>query len=400
MSLLFSDGFDYYTDATSMVWDGMYGNGVAACGAAYKRNGAQGLQLGASSLGKTIVKNIVGQTTVIMGVAFYLNSTAQCYPITFWDNVGNVHVSVSVSSGVIQVYRYQGGIAIGGSYSGVSSAAWHYLEFKATIHPTTGSFTVWLDGVQIITASGVNTQVGSTTTVYQVGINGPSGSANFYDDVYVCSTGGSYNNANLGDVAVIGVLPSANGGLDQYTVAWASFLNSHGYVVGESFKDSNNNVQRCTVPGTSASSGTPTWATTGGSTTTSGGATFAVVGSGSNPGAVDWMAVNEVPPDDDSSYVTDATVSDQERFTFPAITGASVLAVSVKVRADKDDSGTRTIRMVADSSGTVGDNGADFGLSQSAYAYYQGIFETDPHTSSPWTISAVNAAEFGVKTTA
>jgi hypothetical protein len=75
---------------------------------------------------------------------------------------------------------------------------------------------------------------------------------------------------------------------------------------------------------------------------TSGGATFAVVRSGSNPGAASWMAVSEGPPDDDSSRVTDATVNDQDRCTYPSISGSQVFGVAVNIRAEKDDSGTRT----------------------------------------------------------
>jgi hypothetical protein len=156
----------------------------------------------------------------------------------------------------------------------------------------------------------------------------------------------------------------------NYTNAFASFLSSHGYAVGETFKDSNGNVQRTAIAGISASSGTPTWATMGGSTTTSGGATFAVVGSGSNPGAANWMAVSEYPPDDDSSYVTDATASDQDRYVYPAIAGSTVKAVAVNVRSEKDDASLRPIRAVAHSGSTTADNGSDFGLSLGTYADY------------------------------
>jgi hypothetical protein len=112
------------------------------------------------------------------------------------------------------------------------------------------------------------------------------------------------------------------------------------------------------------------------------------------------MAVSENPPDDDSSYVTDATVSDQDRYTFPSIAGAQVFAVAVNLRAEKDDSGTRTVRTVTKSGATVADNGSDFALTLNTYADFQGLFETDPNTGVAWTVSGVNAAEFGVKTTA
>jgi hypothetical protein len=110
--------------------------------------------------------------------------------------------------------------------------------------------------------------------------------------------------------------------------------------------------------------------------------------------------VNDVPPDDNSSYLSDATVNDKELYTFPAMAGASVFAVAVNLRAEKDDASTRSVRALAKSSSTTVDNGTDFPLSQNVYMDYQGIFETDPNTSAPWTIAGVNAAQFGIKTTA
>jgi hypothetical protein len=125
-----------------------------------------------------------------------------------------------------------------------------------------------------------------------------------------------------------------------------------------------------------------------------------VLGSGSNPGAANWMAVSEIPPDDNSSYVTDATPGDIDRYTFPSIAGSTVKAVAVNIRTQKDDAGTRTIRAVTKSAGTTADSGTDFALSLSSYADFQGVFETDPNTGVAWTTAGVNAAEFGMKTTA
>jgi hypothetical protein len=172
--------------------------------------------------------------------------------------------------------------------------------------------------------------------------------------------------------------------------------------VGQQIKDSNGNVQEVQSVASDAKTGTlaPTWATTGGNTTTDNHVTWVCRGTGANPGAANWMAVSEIPADDNNSYVTDATVNDQDRYVYPAIAGSQVLGVAVTMRAEKDDAGTRTIRAVTKSSATIADNGVDFPLTQNSYQYFQGYFDTDPATGVAWTVSGVNAAEFGVKTIA
>jgi hypothetical protein len=109
------------------------------------------------------------------------------------------------------------------------------------------------------------------------------------------------------------------------------------------------------------------------------------VGGSTTDGGVHWInlgtqaaykLVNETNPDDDSSYLSDATVSDQARFTYPAVAGSGVLAVAAYARARKDDAGVRSIRLVAKSGGTVGDNGSDLAQS-STYQYFRGLFETE-----------------------
>ena len=92
--------------------------------------------------------------------------------------------------------------------------------------------------------------------------------------------------------------------------------------------------------------------------------------------------------------------------TLSNVIGPAVVRVGRRTRAigngvaEKDDSGTRTIRAAVKSGGTTSDNGSDFALTLNSYVNFQGLFPTDPNSGVAWTVAGVNAAEFGVKTTA
>lgn len=103
------------------------------------------------------------------------------------------------------------------------------------------------------------------------------------------------------------------------------------------------------------------------------------------------MAVSEVPPDDASSYTSDSTVNDVDRYKFASIAAATVLGVCVSARVAINTAGTRSIRLVAENGGTTVDNGADIPLTTS-FAYQSFCFDTDPNTGVAWTAAGVNSA--------
>jgi hypothetical protein len=403
--LIFCDSFDTY-NSIPQKYDS--NGGPPTIGTAYARTGRNGMLCSTGGGAVFAGKNFSSRSSFVIGFAINCQVINVCAPFLIYDS-GSVQITLTIDlSGTVKVYRgYPSAFGGAGTVLGTGSSiisplnAWHYLETKVVISTTVGTVDVHLDGVSILSLTGQNTQATSNATWNQVsiGLPAPAGSNTVYvDDFYLCDTTGSFNNTFLGDVSILARLPSGNGTLNNFTNVFASYATG-AYAVGATIKDSNGNVQECSTAGT-ASTGSPTWATTGGSTTSvGGGCVFTCVGTGSNPGAQNWMAVQEYPPDDNSSYVTDATVSDQDRYTYPSVAGSAVKAVVVNVRAEKDDSAARSIRMVAKSGATVVDNGTDFALTLNTYADFQGVFETDPNTSVAWTVSGVNAAEFGVKTT-
>jgi hypothetical protein len=231
----------------------------------------------------------------------------------------------------------------------MSQNVWYYLEVKVTIDGSAGICELKQDGTFYIQLTSQNTKATSNSTVDGVYFGSPysslsnsiyiSFSTTYMDDIYICDSSGSLNNTYLGDVKVICGMPTGNGSTVNFTIG------------------------------------------------------------GSSPAATHWQSVNEIPPDDGVTYVSDGTLNDIERFTFGAITATNVLAVGINIRVTKDDATVRTIRGAIKSSSTVGDTGTDLAVPQTSYAFLQAISETDPNTSAAWTTAAVNAAEFGVKIT-
>lgn len=156
------------------------------------------------------------------------------------------------------------------------------------------------------------------------------------DDFYVCDLNGTTNNNFLGDCRVDTLMPTGDGNYSQFT------------------------------PST---------------------------------GTTHYTLVDEIPPNT-TDYVSSATSGDRDSYTFPALANLispAVHGVQINAAALKSDSGARSLGTMSRLSGTNKDGaGAAMNTSQ---VYISEIQETDP-SSAAWTVTNVNAAEFGVKVTA
>lgn len=113
--------------------------------------------------------------------------------------------------------------------------------------------------------------------------------------------------------------------------------------------------------------------------------------------STEWDLVTETYPDDDVSYISSSSSGDRETFGFPdlGVTG-TVKAVAINHISRKDDAGDRRVVTSIRQGSTNYDNATTQTLSTS-YAGQQQIYEQDPSTSTAWTVSGVDAGEFGIK---
>jgi hypothetical protein len=124
----------------------------------------------------------------IVGFAFVNNNNAAA-GIQFGETAGNgSQLAIWVDSlGRINLSR---GAMTGGTVLYTSGAlflanAWHYIEIDFTIHNTIGAYTIWCDGVQLTTASGVNTRGIGTNNFWNSLTLLSRGSIAAWDDIYV-----------------------------------------------------------------------------------------------------------------------------------------------------------------------------------------------------------------------
>lgn len=339
MALQFLDSFDHYaTGDVTEKWNAFVGVlGTQAISAGAGRRGSNAW-LGDANRG--LVKAVPAHATMIVGRALAMGGvTFSANAITEFREAGTAHLIVRLNTDFsISVLRGPGTV-LGTSAAGVvTTSGYCYLECKAVIHDTTGSYEVRVNGVNVLAGSGVDTRNGGNGVVTSVALMAVR-SGELWDDVYICDGSGSTNNDFLGDNRVDCYFPNGNGNSSQ------------------------------------------------------------LVGSDGN--SVDnYLLVDESAPNDDTDYVQSATATEKDTYSFPnmAHTPATISGVQILMNAKKDDSGSRSLASVIRSGGADTD-GATQALSTS-YAYYMQISETDPNTTAAWTQSGFDAAEFGVKVAA
>ena len=128
----------------------------------------------------------------------------------------------------------------------------------------------------------------------------------------------------------------------------------------------------------------------------------------SDYGTCDWTCstgtdhyalVDDNPPDDDSTYVSTDTVDHKDLFDYQDVSGdAGILGIQINTLA-RVESAARNLTPMVRSGGIEYAQTAQ-SVTDTSYDEFVTILETDPNTSSAWTVTNLNAAQFGVKMTA
>jgi hypothetical protein len=134
------------------------------------------------------------------------------------DGGATVHLGVTINNNSINLYRGNFTTYLTGSSGTFASNTFYYIEISATIHDTTGTCDVRLNGSTVISFTG-DTRNGGGSTIDTVSFLSYAPTYYTYvDDFYICDdSGAAPYNTFLGDIRIHTLSPSGAGSLTQMT---------------------------------------------------------------------------------------------------------------------------------------------------------------------------------------
>ena len=367
--LIFSDSFSFW-DQPHLPgrWDNYFDDddsAVITVSDPYGRNNGSGARMitgGYQASGRGILVRNLGADyeTLIVGVAIYCESTntgtatevGRSYytPFLTFEDEGTVQLSICLSPGA-RVVAISGPVfgvhtVLGSSTYALHENVWHYVEVKAVFNNVAGSVEIHIDGATRLTLSPVDTQTSANGYANQVQIGGQGHSTGIlglsvgsyyirFDDVYICNINGAQNTDFLGDIRVEGLRPTGAGLTTQLEPS----------------------------------------------------------GAGGN-----WSLVDDLQPDDDTTYVAAGTVGNLDTYVFSDLqtTAGQVMALTTCLYAEKVDAGQVAIAPLIGTTGAPQFVGTSVNL-QMSYNYKEEIFETNPVDGGVFSVSKVNSFQYGVR---
>lgn len=323
----------------------------AAGGAPVRRVGQSVLQFTAGCS-----KTLAYKSARTFGCAYYLSSSNDhATGFMGMSSGGQQLVYLTIESDrSLSIYTSPSNVRIynsGAQHLYITNDVYHYYELQVALgggSPITVTVSVQVDGTVWASTITGNTGINASALfinaaeMNQVGIGAPIGGSNtgFATDVYVLNTDGTDVNGFattlttfLGDVSIVPTVPAAD-----VSVAWSPF----------------------------PAATSPT-----------------------------YPLVNEIPPDDDTTYVFSDTVSQVATYNFTPLSGFSgtIFGAQLLLYAKVDNEGTRSISGLVH--GTVVNS--LYGAQAYLYDYYDYfIFPLDSDLGSAWTQASFNAENFGI----
>lgn len=341
MALLFMDGFSHYATADlPLKWDGASAWAVHGISTTQQRRaGSKSLQLGSTQLHYVMKTLVSADDTIIYGFAYYLDGSFDTtYGFVVSNAAGIQFTVVILSNGAIEMRRgaYNGTLLGTSAVSTVDANVWNYIEVKVKLSDAAGTYDVVVNGVNVLTGSGVDTQNQAAATFDRIALYGQTGFIGYVTDMYVADSTGAACNNLLGDSRVDTVMPDGAGNYAQWDPS-----------AGANYECADD------------------------------------------PGALD----------NDTTYVSTDVLNEIDTYTFGnlAALGTTIHGVAVVLATRKDDAGTIKSKSVTRISATDY-LGAEVSQAD-AYDFYHDYMEVNPHDAAAWEEADINGAEFGIKLT-
>lgn len=275
-------------------------------------------------------------TTIITGFAFKYSDVGTLKFMSFYEPSATEGLNFRITAGgEIQVYRSTTLLGTS-SGAGLTTATWKWIEIKATINNTTGSVEIKVAESQVLNLTSQDTQQGGTTEWNAIRlVSGGSSGQYTFDDWYIADTSGAQNNNYLGNSRIDLIQANAVGDVNAWTPS-----------------------------------------------------------AGSN-----YQNVDENPSDGDTTYNSDSTSTNQDLFNYASMpTGlGTIRGVQINTVCRETDATTFSLKTLVKTGTTTSADTAQT-IGTTTYTNLHRIVELDPDTSSAWTESGINGAQFGYET--
>ncbi|MEE8208725.1 MAG: hypothetical protein V3T88_07240 [Nitrosomonadaceae bacterium] len=361
MALQFIDGFDHYfltndvgftggAPCMAQKWDSGLLNGSIHPDITKGRFALGALTMEATGGQGHIQKNTTtDRDEMVVGFAFLPHATrTDVTRIHFrLDDGTNVKMELNMATRIASAI-VNDVTTVASSSAVLNAGVWNYLEFKVKIHSSLGTVEIRQSGVNIASATGLNT---GTTGVLINGLRleaNDNAQADFIDDLYWLDITGSDNTDFLGDVRVDVLYPNANGNNNDFTL----------------FDDGTQNYSPITV----------------------------------NFDAVRNEA--DFTLGRDHNYVESGLIGASEDYDNHSladigVTPSTIFGVQVVNNTKKTDTGVLRYKDEMVIAGTPFDNGSEVTATAGDYSMSRFIRDTDPSDDAAWTESKVAAVGSG-----
>jgi len=343
--LLWIEGFDAYGTAVGVAAEGLEevypivtGSANMVVRAGRLAQHSIGMRAGGTGFSDLLTPNLGDVATIIVGFGFRpAGVLTLSIPIELWEDDNTTRgINITLNVDGTASVRLDG-VTLATSETVFTTNAWHYIELKVAVHNTNGSYELKINGVTVLSATGIDTRSGATNNFcnrvrFRSSGSTSIGNENQFDDIYILDTTGSTNNDFLGDRKVVTLFPSDNGSQNDFTT--------------------------------------------------------------SSGGTDNYALVNDLPIDD-STYVESSTAGHRELYQFQDLVSVQTInGAQQNVVARKTDVPDFNLELIVKSDDTVDESEPQVVNSPSYDNYYR-VLENDPDTLGPWTPAKLDAAEFG-----
>ncbi len=352
MEILWYEGFEQYGPIASTGGDTALAQGLwdeASDGLVNTVEVRTGLYAFQGLVGFVLRRSLGGDfeyvgSTFGMWLSQIPNKGTTGHVLSQFCDVNNVeHVGIRIgTTGRVEAWRNQfgntagafAGVLLGRSTLEIAPGTYNHFDVKVHIHATAGTVKVRVNGIDFIALTGLNTVGHGTATLGSqvrwgyfngAGPDFNDGRPFWLDDIVAIhyADDGSEESTFLGQYGVYFLKPIA----DTATADWQLTSGIHGYAL-----------------------------------------------------------INEVPPDDNASFIYSPTTGNKSAFVCEPlpVNVTSVAAVAALSRAEKTDAGAATMQMAIVSGGTEYDEGSVHGITTSWSYYLTPSWQQDPFTMADW----------------